>query len=396
MMASGMFSGIDITLSEPKIDSKDRNVCHTVVNIVIEEALLRHVSAGVKYGSSENFGLLLSWTHYNIDGRGSKLGVSADVGKKTNLIKLKYDVYDVFRKKQSLASQALHLRENVDAYKLSKIGLESILWQTFSRGFKIGGGLCYELSNTTDKTTTSSANSDDKTTSTPPPQPAIPVPAKTAEANDHKKTKFRAIGLPFGLNFDTTDHFLDPQSGTRCSLMVTPYLGNMSGITTIIGKASVYFPIKRNSFQNLLVLSAYSKIGTIIRDKDAKIPRDKFFFSGGNNSVRGYEYQKIGPLDDDNKPFGGDSVLEFGVEPRLRLSDNLGVVIFLEGGKVYSSLTSRKQRQFMLGYGFGLRYYTPLGPVRIDVALPAKKRTDSAGKRIDSVCNLYISIGQAF
>ncbi|MDR0695763.1 MAG: BamA/TamA family outer membrane protein [Holosporales bacterium] len=386
LLTSGIFAGIDVSLSPPVPDKSDSNRCHTIVTINVEEALLRDISAGVKYGSSEKIGVLLSWTHYNVDGRGSKFGALVDVGKKTKLFKLKYDVYDIFRKKQKLANQALYLQEDADSYKLSKIGAESILWQNFSHGFMVGAGLCYEVSNTTDKLVV-----EDMTASTTTP----PTTTSTEDASS-RKTKFRALGLPFGLSFDTTDSYLDPQNGLRCSLMVTPYVGNMSNMTNVVGRASAYVPIRKNSFQNYVVISVYGKIGTIIRNKKRKIPRDKFFFSGGNNSIRGYGYQKIGPINDQKKPYGGESVFEIGVEPRIRISDTFGIVIFCEGGNVRSSSAPNPFKHLMFGYGFGIRYYAPLGPVRVDLAFPTRKRKTSEGKLIDPPYHFYISIGQAF
>ncbi len=365
LMSSGIFSGIDIKLSDPIPDKKDAKISHTTITIDIEEALLRDVSAGVKYGTSEKAGILLSWTHYNIDGRGSKLSLLADIAKESRASRIKYDMYDIFYKKQRLTNQVFYLKEDVSAYDVSKVGAESILWQTFGQKFNLGAGICCEKSKTKDKI-------------------------------DTTHLRFNAIGTPVGLSFDTTDEYLDPQKGLRCFCMATPYFGNLTNLTVFSGKTSLYLPIKKNSFKNSAVIAIYSKFGSIFRNRSHKVPRDKLFFSGGANSVRGYGYQKIGEINDNKKPLGGESVFEIGVEPRFRVSDNVGIVAFWEGGNVYSSNMPHPWKKMLFGYGFGIRYYTPLGPIRLDLAFPTKRRKTSSGKKIDSMFNVYISIGQAF
>jgi translocation and assembly module TamA len=259
------------------------------------------------------------------------------------------------------------MRDDVDAYTVSMVGAESMMWQTFFDNLKIGAGVCHENARTVDKAVA-----------------------------DAEKVKFKAVGVPVGVSFDTTDNYLDPSRGLRCSLMVTPYFGKPSNISVLLAKASVYFPLISSLLRNTLVLSAYSKVGSIIRNKSCTIPRHKFFFAGGNNSVRGYGYQKISELTDDGKPLGGESLFEFGIEPRVRITDDIGVVAFWEGGNVRKSGAIFKLKDMLFGYGAGVRYYTQLGQIRFDLAFPTKIRKSQTGKRVDSRFNIYISVGQAF
>ena len=374
LMSSRIFSGISATLSNPKRDKKDSNIVHTVLTINVEEALLREISAGLKYGTSEKFGILLSWTHYNINGQGASLSATIDASKENRHINVKYETPDLFYRKQQLSNQVFHKKEKEDAYDAHKSGAESMLWQTFGKKFQAGIGLCVEESDTYDKI--------------------------TKEAVD-----FNTVGTPIGIKFDTTDEYLDPQKGLRCQAMLTPYIGNSNNITIFTGKASVYIPFKKNEFKNMMVVAIYSKYGSIFRNKNRKIPRDRLFFAGGANSVRGYDYQKLGDFSDitekdktvpSGKPLGGDSVFEIGVEPRIRASENLGFVAFFEGGNVYTNKMANPLRRLLFGYGIGIRYYTSFAPIRFDIAFPTKIRKTKGGKRVDSRFNLYISVGQAF
>ena len=376
LMSSRIFAGISVILSQPHKDAKDKSIVHTTLTIDIEEALLRDISAGLKYGTTEKFGVLLSWTHYNVNGKGASLSANLDVTKSNRHVILKYDTPDFFYKKQQLSNQVFYKKEKEEAYDVFKSGAESMLWQTFGTKFHAGIGLCVEDSETYDKIQKEDVN-------------------------------FSAIGIPIGIKFDTTNEYLDPQQGIRCQAMLLPYMSAKNNITIFTGKASIYIPFRRNEFQNNFVLAIYSKYGSILKNKRYETPRDKLFFAGGSGSVRGYGYQRLGDFSEindknkdviksDGKPLGGESLFEIGIEPRFRLSESLGVVAFVEGGNVFAKKMTSPLKKLMIGYGVGVRFFNAYAPIRIDIAFPTKIRKTKRGKKIDSVFNLYISVGQAF
>lgn len=104
--------------------------------------------------------------------------------------------------------------------------------------------------------------------------------------------------------------------------------------------------------------------------------------------MRGFGYQKLGPLDPAGDPLGGRSLNEGAAELRYRFGD-FGVVGFVDAGQSYESTLPRLS-DLRFGAGLGVRYYTNFGPMRIDVATPLNRR---AG---ENRFNLYVSIGQAF
>ena len=138
------------------------------------------------------------------------------------------------------------------------------------------------------------------------------------------------------------------------------------------------------------------------------IPIESRFFIGGGNSVRGYEENSLGP-EVGGEPVGGQVLLLTNVELRFYipgLSDfNIGGVIFLDGGNVWDSITGLSLNRFNIfkdsheidlsdykySCGFGLRYYTPLGPIRVDAGFPVNKAAD-----INSDYWIHISLGQLF
>ena len=91
----------------------------------------------------------------------------------------------------------------------------------------------------------------------------------------------------------------------------------------------------------------------------------------------------------DNDPLGGRSVTEVAGEIRFRFENSIGLVLFSEGGNVYTESTP-KFNDFRWAAGVGIRYSTGFGPIRLDVAFPLNKRNE------DNSLQVYISLGQAF
>ena len=117
---------------------------------------------------------------------------------------------------------------------------------------------------------------------------------------------------------------------------------------------------------------------------------DLRFYAGGSGSIRGYPYQTVGPLRG-NTPVGGGSLFTFSAELRWRITELIGVVPFLDGGSAFEDALGPYNQPVLLGAGLGLRIYTPIGPVRLDVATPVTPRKD-----IDDIAQFYFSIGQSF
>ncbi|MDR2075101.1 MAG: BamA/TamA family outer membrane protein [Holosporales bacterium] len=364
LMKTGIFSSADVEVVDKINDEKDKNVVRTKAVIKTEEAKQRDISVGASFGTTEGIGCNFTWSYYNIDGKGSRFSTVTSITKETQTQRLKYTIPDVFYKKERLENQVYVTRENVHAYTVKKLVGESILWHEVASKTELGLGLCAETSKTKDKV-------------------------------DTEYDKFKAAGIPIGFNFDNTNVYLDPQSGFRCFAMATPYMCKQK-LVSFDAKGSFYIPFSKNTHDNRVVIACYSRLGAMLCAKKNIVPRDKMFFGGGASSIRGYGYQMLGEINDDKKPLGGESVFEIGVEPRIKVSENFGIVTFIEGGNVYKSRIPKLNKKLLWGGGLGIRYYTPLGPIRFDIAFPFKRRKTSTNKKIDSLFNIYISIGQAF
>ena len=113
-------------------------------------------------------------------------------------------------------------------------------------------------------------------------------------------------------------------------------------------------------------------------------------YSGGAGSVRGYALQAIGPQDSGNEATGGRSKVEFGAELRWRFYEDFGIVPFIDAGQVYDNEFPTLDTEMQWAAGLGFRYYTPIGPIRADFAVPLNPRSS------DDSFQLYFSLGQAF
>lgn len=114
-------------------------------------------------------------------------------------------------------------------------------------------------------------------------------------------------------------------------------------------------------------VTARAGVGTMIGDSLDDVPASLRFFAGGDNSVRGYEYESLGPLDDDGEPRGGRHLLTTSVEYEHPVfGEDWWAAAFVDAGNAFDtdSITLRA------GYGVGVRWYSPVGRLRLDIAIP--------------------------
>jgi translocation and assembly module TamA len=120
------------------------------------------------------------------------------------------------------------------------------------------------------------------------------------------------------------------------------------------------------------------------------LPPDQRFYGGGSGTIRGYAYQAVGAqFTGTDIPIGGTAIIAGSVEFRQRVGTDFGVAVFVDGGQVSASLKPLPD-VLRFGVGAGLRYYTPIGPIRFDLAVPTQR--DSG----DGAFQIYIGLGQAF
>ncbi|MCS6987188.1 MAG: BamA/TamA family outer membrane protein [Sphingomonadaceae bacterium] len=202
---------------------------------------------------------------------------------------------------------------------------------------------------------------------------------------------FTIFAAPTTGGLDLTDDLLDPGRGARAGLKVSPEgafaNGDLVAYVRLQGDASAYWRAATR-----LVVAARVRLGSIVGTQTANVAPSRRLYAGGGGSIRGYGFQSVGPQAPGAKaeavPVGGRGLFETGVELRYRIGD-FGLVGFLDAGQAVD-----RPRPSLVGLraggGLGVRYYSPIGPLRLDVARAIDRRPQ------DPRLVLYISIGQAF
>jgi outer membrane protein assembly factor BamA len=128
------------------------------------------------------------------------------------------------------------------------------------------------------------------------------------------------------------------------------------------------------------------------------VPFSKKYFLGGATSLRGWGRFEVSPLSGSGLPLGGNSLFEFTSELRAILRGNLGGVLFLDGGNVWASSWGLKLGDLRYDVGPGLRYQTPVGPIRFDFGYQLNPIPGLLvnGQPQTRRWRIHFSIGQAF
>lgn len=196
-------------------------------------------------------------------------------------------------------------------------------------------------------------------------------------------------GLRLGLIYDTRDNQFYPNKGifAGASLKITsPIFLSETNFAKLTLYGNIYHKIAKG-----LVLAASIRGGIAQGYFDTnELPIVERFFLGGRTTVRGYDQDTLGPKGNDGNPVGGNVFLMENIELRASINKNFGIVAFVDGGNVWVKTGDINMPDVKFTAGLGLRYNTPVGPVRIDYGRKLQKEAgESAGE-------IHFSIGHAF
>lgn len=191
-----------------------------------------------------------------------------------------------------------------------------------------------------------------------------------------------------GLIYDTRDNPFDPRNGLLAGLTIKAASGLLLSETDFIKvmmNASLYKGLSRRSVLAISLRTGIAQGFASTRD----LPLVERFFLGGRNTVRGYEQDTLGPKGSDGTPTGGNAFLAANLELRTYIGKGFSFVTFVDGGNVWHKIGDMN---LSLKYtaGVGLRYNTPVGPLRIDYGHKLMRETG------ESTGEIHFSIGHAF
>jgi len=202
----------------------------------------------------------------------------------------------------------------------------------------------------------------------------------------------------FDFQHSTADNLLNAHRGYQIAFHAEQAGRLVAGTfkywaTSIDGRH--YLPISGDS----ITLASRLQIGNIrpFGQDQIAVPLSKKFFLGGATSIRGWGRYEVSPLSE-GLPIGGNSMLAFSEEVRAILHGNLGGVVFLDAGNVWAESGGFKLGDLRYAIGPGLRYQTPIGPIRFDVGYQLNPIPGLVinGQPEQRRWRLHFSIGQAY
>jgi outer membrane protein insertion porin family len=191
------------------------------------------------------------------------------------------------------------------------------------------------------------------------------------------------------LVYDTRDNPFDPSRGIVAGLSVKVASSLLFSETNFV-KITLYGSTFHRLHKRIVfALSGRGGMAYGYNGTD-ELPLVERFFLGGRFTVRGYEQDTLGPKGSDNNPTGGNAFAMGSVEFRTDIGRGFGIVPFCDFGNVWSKVSDVKPSDIKYTVGLGLRYGTPVGPLRVDYGYKLnRERNESSGE-------LHFSIGHAF
>ena len=212
------------------------------------------------------------------------------------------------------------------------------------------------------------------------------VEPELAQTSTVREERNYFLSVPLSVTWDTENDPLSLTKGARASAFAIPYFGS-DQFTRLeaVGRGRINF-----GADDRFTLAGRVRVAATAGQALTSLPVNKRVFAGGGSSVRGYDYQSVGPLDANGVPIGGRSAVEGAVEARARVVKRLQLAAFADAGAVYSASFPDFAGDYLVGAGLGLRYLSTIGPIRLDAAVPLEKRAT------DRDFQIYISLGQPF
>lgn len=339
------------------------------IEVQISERKKHYVGFAATYSNTDGSSANAFWGSRNLFGGGETLRLDAQAtwfGEESDAVPdadpFGYNISATFMKpgiytsNEDLVAKAAVLREVTNAYVREAVTFLGGVRHRFNDDFNMQVGVDLEASQ---------------------------VETSTGTAD------YPIAGIPVDFNFDNTDSLLDASRGIRASGTVEPfaYFGE-SGAGPVLMKASIstYHALDEDK---RIILAGKVAAGSIVGSTMDEAPPQRLFYVGGGGSLRGYEYQAASPRNEYGIIVGGLSFFSGSLEARIRVTDTIGIVPFFDVGAAFASEWPDFSG-LQYSYGIGLRYYTAIGPLRLDVAFPGDPQV--AGTNY----GIYVSLGQSF
>lgn len=332
------------------------------IELQVSEKLPRRLGYGIEMSTVDGLTLSGYWMHRNMMGGAHRLrveGIVSGIAGETGGIDYATTFTYAYPRPFSIDTEAVATltleHEDEPDYKLDQVAGSIIVSRLFSDNRQIEGGIGF-------------------------------VTAQSEDANGHRD--YTLLTLPMAGTVDRRDSTLNPKNGHYATLDLIPFVG--FGDAGTGGRAYFDGRIYRSvGTDDTVTFALRGQLGSVMGVSIAEAPTDYLFYSGGGDSVRGEGYKSLG-YTSGGQTTGGRSFAAISAETRVEVTPSIGVVGFMDAGFVGGGSVPFQDGEWQSGAGFGLRYNTGIGPIRLDLATPTSG--DSAGQSV----NLYVGIGQAF
>ncbi len=335
------------------------------IAVTVQDRKPRRFGFGATVSSLDGVGIEGFWLHRNILSRAERLrfdGAVSGIGRSLDPTDYDYELGATFIKPGALTPDTDYElgvtleRERLDNYDALTFSLSSGFSTTFSERLTGSADLVVERSRIDDSL---------------------------------GRRDFLLYGIEGAMTYERRDVPLDATKGYYLDLTAFPFYETESG------EFGLRTTAEARSYMSLgdtgrFVLAGRAKIGSVTGISQTQAPPQVLFFSGGGGSVRGFQYLANGVTLPTGEEVGGRSLVEMSAELRSKLSENFGIVGFIDAGIVGPTAAPDFTEEINVGVGVGLRWRTGLGPLRVDVA---RAVNHAAG---DPVVGVYIGLGQAF
>lgn len=352
LIESGLFSSVYITHAETPDENQN-----LPMSIEVAETKHKSVSVGTTYQMSVGPSISFDWENKNLGGMGRTLSLSLDIAQKNHSGTASLILPNFLRDGQDFMIQAEAASDDVKAYNDRTYNLLLKFDRELTESSQISLGI---------------------------------KPERMIVKDSAHNGRYVLLQIPFSLSYSNKDNGLHPTKGISLDYTATPCLNFKTNVTSYLHQSFThchYIPLFKEDF---LVLAQKVSLESILSGSLSSIPVPKRILGGSEDNLRGYRYLTVSPMDD-GQPLGGRSAIYYSLEPRFRISKSIGVVPFFDLGSVFASPLPDFKEEWLKSLGIGLRYFSFLGPFRLDVAFPLDRRAD-----LDPKWWVFASLGQSF
>ncbi|MDI6795607.1 MAG: outer membrane protein assembly factor BamA [Desulfatibacillaceae bacterium] len=314
-----------------------------IVRINVEEKPTGAFTFGGGYSSLDNFFFVSKINQRNLLGRGQTLGLEARIGSATSLYNLAFTEPYLFGSRLSFGTDIYRWERDYDTYtKLAnggRIRLGYQIWR-YTRIFVTYG---YESADVRDVTRFA-------------PYSVQTMMGQTVESS-----------LSTSLVYDSRNHPFQPTRGWKSSATIQyagAFLGGDVAFTKYTAEAGYYFPIFWRFVGFLRAEGGFVEENT----SHGFLPVYSRFYLGGINSLRGYTWEQLSPVDANYAYIGGDKFAQANAELLIPIIEKAGLVgvVFYDTGDLYDNHQGIDFGSFKKTWGVGIRWFSPLGPIRLE------------------------------